>query len=227
MTVKIGINGFGRIGRCILSHIYESRRTDLKVVKINATGPLETSAHLMRYDSIHGRFSGKITTENGNLNMGDGPIKMFSSYDPTDLDWKNKNINPASILDKGDKIDVKVMEIDLEERKVSLSKKHTTENPWKEFEDKHNDGDILEKLKVKSVTDFGVFVELEEGVDGLIYISDLSWTKKIKHPREFCNTGENIEVVVLELDVDNRKLSLGHKQLSENPWNKYLSLIHI
>ena len=79
----------------------------------------------------------------------------------TDLDWKNKNINPASILEKGDKIDVKVMEIDLEERKVSLSRKHTTENPWKEFEDKHNNGDILEKLKIKSVTDFGVFVELD------------------------------------------------------------------
>ena len=92
MTVKIGINGFGRIGRCILSHIHESRRTDLKVVAINATGPLETSAHLMRYDSVHGRFSGEITTKSGNLNMGDGPIQMFSSYDPTDLDWKNVDV---------------------------------------------------------------------------------------------------------------------------------------
>ena len=92
MTVKIGINGFGRIGRCILSHIHESRRTDLKVVAINATGPLETSAHLMRYDSVHGRFSGEITTKNGNLNMGDGPIQMFSSYEPTDLDWKNVDV---------------------------------------------------------------------------------------------------------------------------------------
>ena len=91
----------------------------------------------------------------------------------TDLDWKNKNINPASILEKGDKIDVKVMEIDLEERKVSLSRKHTTENPWKEFEDKHNNGDILEKLKIKSVTDFGVFVELDGGIDGLVHHSEI------------------------------------------------------
>ena len=92
MTVRIGINGFGRIGRCILAHIAESRRSDLKVVKINATGPLETSAHLMRYDSVHGRFPGKITTENGKLDLGRGPIQMFSSYDPTDLDWNNVDV---------------------------------------------------------------------------------------------------------------------------------------
>ena len=92
MTVRIGINGFGRIGRCILAHISESCRSDLKVVKINATGPLETSAHLMRYDSVHGRFPGKITTENGKLDLGRGPIQMFSSYDPTDLDWNNVDV---------------------------------------------------------------------------------------------------------------------------------------
>jgi glyceraldehyde 3-phosphate dehydrogenase len=92
MTVRIGINGFGRIGRCILAHISESSRSDLKVVKINATGPLETSAHLMRYDSVHGRFPGKITTENGKLNLGRGSIEMFSSYDPTDLDWNNLDV---------------------------------------------------------------------------------------------------------------------------------------
>jgi glyceraldehyde 3-phosphate dehydrogenase len=90
--VRIGINGFGRIGRCILAHISESSRSDLKVVKINATGPLETSAHLMRYDSVHGRFPGKITTENGKLNLGRGSIEMFSSYDPTDLDWNNLDV---------------------------------------------------------------------------------------------------------------------------------------
>jgi len=92
MTVRIGINGFGRIGRCILAHISESHRSDLKVVKINATGPLETSAHLMRYDSVHGRFPGKITTENGKLDLGRGPIQMFSSYDPADLDWNNVDV---------------------------------------------------------------------------------------------------------------------------------------
>jgi glyceraldehyde 3-phosphate dehydrogenase len=92
MTVRIGINGFGRIGRCILAHISESSRSDLKVVNITATGPLETSAHLMRYDSVHGRFPGKITTENGKLNLGRGSIEMFSSYDPTDLDWNNLDV---------------------------------------------------------------------------------------------------------------------------------------
>ena len=92
MTVQIGINGFGRIGRCILAHIAESGRTDLKVSRINATGSLETSAHLMRYDSVHGRFAGSISTENGHLNVGQGPIKMLSSYDPSELDWTNIDV---------------------------------------------------------------------------------------------------------------------------------------
>ncbi len=87
MTVTVGINGFGRIGRCTLSHIAESARNDIQVVKINATGPLETNAHLLRYDSIHGRFAGDITTTGGKLDLGRGPIDMMSTYDPQKLDW--------------------------------------------------------------------------------------------------------------------------------------------
>ena len=92
MTVKVAINGFGRIGRCILAHVIESGRTDIVVVKINATGPLETSAHLMRYDSIHGRFRGKIIVGDGTLDLGQGPIQMFSTYDPTELDWSDVDV---------------------------------------------------------------------------------------------------------------------------------------
>ena len=92
MTVKVAINGFGRIGRCILAHIIESGRTDIVVVKINATGPIETSAHLMRYDSIHGRFGGKIIVGDGTLDLGQGPIQMFSTYDPTELDWSDIDV---------------------------------------------------------------------------------------------------------------------------------------
>ena len=92
MTVKIGINGFGRIGRCVLAHIVSSGRKDVEVVKINATGPLETSAHLMRYDSVHGRFDGEITVGDGTLDLGLGPIEMFSSYDPSTLDWSSVDV---------------------------------------------------------------------------------------------------------------------------------------
>ena len=92
MTVKIGINGFGRIGRCILAHIAESKRSDVAVVKVNATGPLETSAHLMRYDSVHGRFAGEITTGDRTMDLGCGPIQMFSTYNPSEIDWSGVDV---------------------------------------------------------------------------------------------------------------------------------------
>ncbi len=92
MTINVGINGFGRIGRCTLSHIASSGRDDIRVVKGNATGPLETAAHLLRYDSVHGRFPGEITTGDGTLDLGQGPIQMFSTYDPTELDWSGCDV---------------------------------------------------------------------------------------------------------------------------------------
>ena len=124
----------------------------------------------------------------------------------TDLDWKNKNINPSSILSKGDSITVKVMEIDLEERKVSLSKKHTTENPWKDFEDKHNAGDILENMNIKSVTDFGIFVELDGGIDGLIHHSEI-----VVGPEEIqekYKVGDQITVSISGMDSERERISL-------------------
>ncbi|MEL6960663.1 MAG: glyceraldehyde 3-phosphate dehydrogenase NAD-binding domain-containing protein, partial [Pseudomonadota bacterium] len=92
MTVTIGINGFGRIGRCTLAHIAEATRNDVQVVKINATGPVETNAHLLRYDSVHGRFPGEIRVEDGKLDLGRGPIDVMSTYDPTELDWKGCDV---------------------------------------------------------------------------------------------------------------------------------------
>jgi small subunit ribosomal protein S1 len=124
----------------------------------------------------------------------------------TDLDWKNKNINPASILDKGDKVSVKIMDIDLEERKVALSRKHTISNPWKEFEDKHNVGDILEKLKIKSVTDFGIFVELEGGIDGLIHHSEIeTGEQKVE---ELFKPEDEITVSISAMDSERERISL-------------------
>jgi len=124
----------------------------------------------------------------------------------TDLDWKNKNINPSSILNKGDKIEVKIMEIDIGERKISLSKKHTSENPWKAFEDKHNNGDVLEGLKIKSVTDFGIFVDLEGGIDGLIHHSEIdTGTQSIE---EVYQEGQAINVSISGMDSERERISL-------------------
>ena len=138
----------------------------------------------------------------------------------SEMSWSTHIRSVQDFVNVGDKIEAKILTFDLENRKMSLGVKQLTPDPWTDITKKYP-VDSKHKGIVRNFTNFGVFVELEEGVDGLIYISDLSWTKKIKHPREFCNANENIEVVVLELDVDNRKLSLGHKQLTENPWDKY------
>ena len=110
--------------------------------------------------------------------------------------------------------------MDKEDRKMSLGIKQLTPDPWTDITEKYPVGSNHKGI-VRNFTNFGVFVELEEGIDGLIYISDLSWTKKIKHPSEFTTIGAELDVVVLELDVDGRKLSLGHKQTTDNPWDKY------
>ena len=138
----------------------------------------------------------------------------------SEMSWSTHLRSAQDFVNVGDQIEAKILTFDREERKMSLGVKQLTPDPWTDITKKYP-VDSKHSGIVRNFTNFGVFVELEEGVDGLIYISDLSWTKKIKHPREFCNANENIEVVVLELDVDNRKLSLGHKQLTENPWDKY------
>ena len=138
----------------------------------------------------------------------------------SEMSWSTHLRSAQDFVNVGDKIEAKILTFNLEDRKMSLGVKQLTPDPWTDIMKKYPI-DSKHKGIVRNFTNFGVFVELEEGIDGLIYISDLSWTKKIKHPREFCNANDNIEVVVLELDADNRKLSLGHKQLTENPWNKY------
>ena len=138
----------------------------------------------------------------------------------SEMSWSTHLRSAQDFFNVGDEIEAKILTFDREERKMSLGVKQLTPDPWTDITTKYPLQSQHTGI-VRNFTNFGVFVELEEGVDGLIYISDLSWTKKIKHPREFCKTGEKIDVLVLELDVDNRKLSLGHKQLTDNPWDKY------
>ena len=137
----------------------------------------------------------------------------------SEMSWSQHLRSANDFLKVGDEVEAMVLTLDRDERKMSLGLKQLKPDPWENIETKYAVG-TRHFAKVRNFTNFGVFVELEEGVDGLIHISDLSWTKKIKHPNEFTHIGDDIEVIVLEIDKENRRLSLGHKQLEENPWDE-------
>ena len=138
----------------------------------------------------------------------------------SEMSWSQHLRSAQEFLHVGDEIEAVILTLDREERKMSLGIKQLKEDPWEAIETKYPVGS-KHTAKVRNFTNFGIFVELEEGVDGLIHISDLSWTKKVKHPSEFTQQGADIDVVVLEIDKENRRLSLGHKQLEDNPWDTY------
>lgn len=138
----------------------------------------------------------------------------------SEMSWSTHLRSAGDFVKVGDEVEAEVLTLDREDRKISLGIKQLSKDPWENIEAKYPVGS-QHVGTVRNFTNFGVFVELEEGIDGLIYISDLSWTKKIKHPSEFCNVGDKLDVVVLELDTAARRLSLGHKQLQENPWDKF------
>ncbi|MBT8270745.1 MAG: 30S ribosomal protein S1, partial [Bacteroidia bacterium] len=138
----------------------------------------------------------------------------------SEMSWSTHLRSAQDFVSVGDEIEAVILTLDREDRKMSLGMKQLTPDPWTDITSKYPVGSKHTGI-VRNFTNFGVFVEMEEGIDGLIYISDLSWTEKVKHPSEFCTVGDNLEVIVLELDVEGRKLSLGHKQTKENPWDKY------
>ena len=146
----------------------------------------------------------------------------------SEMSWSQHLRNPQDFMKAGDELNAVILTLDREERKMSLGIKQLSEDPWTKQ-------DLLSKYAVstkhtgivRNLTNFGLFIELEEGIDGLVHVSDLSWTKKIKHPSEFVKVGEKLDVVVLELDAENRKLALGHKQLEENPWNTFETIFEI
>ncbi len=174
---------------------------------------------------------------NGDLKVGDkvkGKVVVIADYGAfieveegveglihvSEMSWSTHLRSAQDFVKVGDEVDAVILTLDREERKMSLGIKQMTPDPWTDITTKYPVGSRHTGV-VRNFTNFGVFVELEEGIDGLIYISDLSWTKKVKHPSDFCTVGDKLEVVVLELDVDGRKLSLGHKQTDANPWDKY------
>ncbi|UYW02535.1 30S ribosomal protein S1 [Flavobacterium agricola] len=138
----------------------------------------------------------------------------------SEMSWSTHLRSAQDFVKVGDEVEAVILTLDREDRKMSLGIKQLTQDPWNNIAEKYPVGS-KHTGTVRNFTNFGIFVELEEGIDGLVYISDLSWTKKIKHPSEFVSVGDKLDVVVLELDVEGRKLSLGHKQTTPNPWDKY------
>jgi small subunit ribosomal protein S1 len=137
----------------------------------------------------------------------------------SEMSWTKRVTHPSKVLEVGQPVDVQVLDIDPQNRRISLGLKQTEPNPWEQVRVNHPVGSRIAG-KVKSITDFGLFVELEEGIDGLVHVSDLHWTKKVKHPSEFFKKGDDVEAVVLGIDVDNERISLGIKQLTEDPWSQ-------
>ncbi|NPA45082.1 MAG: 30S ribosomal protein S1 [Chlorobi bacterium] len=144
----------------------------------------------------------------------------------SEMSWSQHLRTAQDFFKVGDKVEAQILTLEREERKMSLGIKQLKPDPWDKIEEKYPVGST-QKAKVKNFTNFGIFVELEEGVDGLVHISDLSWTKKIKHPAEFTEIDAELDVMVLEIDKENRRLSLGHKQLEENPWDVFETLFNI
>jgi small subunit ribosomal protein S1 len=146
----------------------------------------------------------------------------------SEMSWSQHLRNPQEFMNVNDEISAVVLTLDRNERKMSLGIKQLTEDPWTQasLKEKYAIG-TRHKGVVRNLTNFGLFIELEEGIDGLVHVSDLSWTKKIKHPSDFVKVNDELEVVVLELDADNRRLALGHKQLEENPWDTFESIFEV
>ena len=178
-----------------------------------------------------------------NLNVGDvvnGKVVVIADYGAfieiapgveglihvSEMSWSQHLRTAQDFLKIGDDVQAKVLTLDREERKMSLGMKQLIPDPWANIKERYAIGS-KQTATVRNFTNFGIFVELEEGVDGLIHISDLSWSKKIKHPAEFTKIGDTMEVVVLDVDEENRRLSLGHKQLEENPWDVFESIFTI
>jgi len=180
---------------------------------------------------------------NENLKVGDsvkGKVVVMADYGAfveiatgveglihvSEMSWSQHLRSANEFLKVGDEVEAVILTLDRDERKMSLGMKQLKTDPWEQIETRYPI-ESKHTAKVRNFTNFGVFVEIEEGVDGLIHISDLSWTKKIKHPAEFTSIGAEIEVVVLEIDKDNRRLRLGHKQLEENPWDVFETLFTV
>lgn len=208
-----------RINVVILDFDEEKKRIALGLKQLSAQPWESLDSNLNANDKVKGKVV--VLTDYGAF------VEIIPGVEGlihvSEMSWSQHLRSPQDFLKVGDEVETVVLSIDRDEHKMSLGLKQLTPDPWGEILAKYPVAS-KHKAKVRNFTNFGVFVELEEGVDGLIHISDLSWNKKIKHPAEFTKIGEELEVVVLEVDVENRRLSLGHKQLEDNPWDTYEGL---
>lgn len=204
-----------KINVVILDFDDEKKRIALGLKQLTPHPWDALDANLKVGDKIHGKVV--VMADYGAfVEVADGVEGLIHV---SEMSWSQHLRSANDFLKVGDEVDAVILTLDREARKMSLGIKQLKADPWETIETKYAVGS-RHFAKVRNFTNFGVFVELEEGVDGLIHISDLSWTKKIKHPNEFTHIGEEIEVVVLEIDKENRRLSLGHKQIEDNPWKE-------
>jgi len=208
-----------KINVVILDFDDEKKRIALGLKQLSAHPWDALSADLNAGDKVKGKVM-VITDYGAFVEVAPGVEGLLHV---SEMSWSQHLRSPKDFLKEGQEIECSILNIDREERKMSLGMKQLASDPWAEIENKYP---LRSKhtAKVRNFTHFGIFAELEEGVDGLIHISDLSWTKRIKHPSEFCNVGDDIEVMVLEVDKENRRLSLGHKQVEENPWDVFANV---
>ena len=200
----------------ILDFDDEKTRIQLGLKQLNAHPWDALSAELNVGDKVKGKVV-VIADYGAFIEVAEGVEGLIHV---SEMSWSTHLRSAQDFVKVGDIVEGVILTLDRDDRKMSLGIKQMTQDPWTDITAKYPVGSKHTGI-VRNFTNFGIFVELEEGIDGLIYISDLSWTKKIKHPSEFVNVGEKLDVVVLELDVDGRKLSLGHKQTTANPWDKH------
>lgn len=200
----------------ILDFDDEKTRIQLGLKQLNAHPWDALDANLVVGDKVKGKVV-VIADYGAFIEVAEGVEGLIHV---SEMSWSTHLRSAQDFVKVGDVVEAVILTLDRDDRKMSMGIKQLTQDPWTDITAKYPVGSKHTGI-VRNFTNFGIFVELEEGIDGLIYISDLSWTKKIKHPSEFVNVGEKLDVVVLELDVDGRKLSLGHKQTTSNPWDQY------
>ena len=200
----------------ILDFDDEKTRIQLGLKQLNAHPWDALNADLKIGDKVNGKVV-VIADYGAFIEVAEGVEGLIHV---SEMSWSTHLRSAQDFVKVGDVVEAVILTLDRDDRKMSLGIKQLSQDPWTDITAKYPVGSKHTGI-VRNFTNFGIFVELEEGIDGLIYISDLSWTKKIKHPSEFVNVGEKLDVVVLELDVEGRKLSLGHKQTTANPWDQY------